>query len=98
MEEGLDADQLQARVRHFAALHAGENDCRIVAECEDAAVLADALATFDTDLVDHLKDEASVMIATPEDCWHQAAIPPGASPQVHVDSAHPLFDATWWRW
>ena len=100
LAEWLDAAQVDARAAELALLHPGPknaNDCRIVAECEDKARV-DALATFDPDLIKHLKDEARIVVATPDDCWQRLAIPHGAPLSIVLSPDHPLVRAAWWRW
>ena len=93
LAQELDAAQIDARVAELAILHSGANDCRIVAECEDKAARVDALATFDAELIKHLKDEARIVVATPNDCWHRAAIPHGTAPSRVLSPDHPLVKA-----
>jgi hypothetical protein len=98
LAQELDAAQIDARVAELAILHSGANDCRIVAECEDKAARVDALATFDSELIKHLKDEARIVVATPYDCWQRLAIPHGAAPSSVLSADHPLVKVVWWRW
>ena len=58
----------------------------------------DALATFDAELIKHLKDEAIIVVATPYDCWQRLAIPHGAAPSSVLSADHPLVKVVWWRW
>ena len=99
LAEWLNTAQVDARAAELALLHPGPknaNDCRIVGECEDKARV-DALATFDPDLI-NMKDEARIVVATPEDCWQRLAIPHGAPLAIVLSLDHPLMRAAWWRW
>lgn len=110
-----DLDELQAadlnegrvseRAELFALRHSGPkkaNDCRIVAECEEAAYLAegsaiDAFVTLDSTLANALRDCANVAILTPVEAWERLAIQPGAAPVWTPAEGHPLRHASWWR-
>ena len=97
-EEKLDSKKVDTRAKQLEDLHPGKNDCRIVAECEDAAARVDTLVTFDSRLIGNLEAATAIKLATPDECWEEAGIPRGTRPQVRLEPVHPLFDATWLRW
>lgn len=95
----LNNERLSYRTAELAANHSGinnVNDCRIVAECEQSP--AEAFATFDPRLINNLRNETKVFVATPDECWRRADVHRGAEPYVHLQPEHPLVNATWWRW
>ena len=57
----------------------------------------DALATFDPDLIKHLKDEARIVVATPDDCWQR--LPSRTVTAINrVVVTIDWVRAAWWRW
>lgn len=99
-EPQLDEASIASRARKLGQHHKGdqgeEEDCRVVAEAELAAV--DALLSFDMDLRRRLGPHARLPLLAPSEYWPVLGIPRGTRPPKEPDSLHPLYPETWWRW
>jgi hypothetical protein len=97
----LDGPQTLAserRANELLAYHpTGIDDCRIVAETEQAPEIP-VLVTFDRDLKRNLRPHTRLRIETPTECWAALNIPHGTPSQWTPASSHPLANEPWWHW
>jgi hypothetical protein len=84
------------RTQELGVYHDGTNDCRIVAEVEDASILT--LITFDRRLMTRLASHTQVAIVSPTDYWNGLSVPRGATPVMQPRADNPMATQTWWRW
>ena len=94
--QSINPAQISARTRELLSFHADENDCRIVAEAEDASL--DAVLTFDERLVARLAAQTNFVLIRPAEYWGRLGIPRGTSPTTVPRNDNPMAAATWWRW
>lgn len=95
----IDVKVRDARVAEFQQYHSGrqnEDDCRIVAECEQGEI--DALVSFDTKNPRLSAPRSRPFIGSSEECWKRLQILRGATPRHPLMPDHPSANATWWRW
>jgi hypothetical protein len=88
---------VEARALLLRQYHAGERDCRIVAEAELGGL--GVLLTFDKNLRKHLDGRAvPLRLRYPSQYWAELQIPRGQAPYWSPAPANLLRTATWWRW
>jgi predicted nucleic-acid-binding protein len=92
----INVAAVDARARALQAHHSGANDCRIVAEAEDAGVTV--MLTFDDDMIARLTPHTSLRLVRPLDYWNSLGIAPGSQPATSPHATNPLLQQTWWRW
>lgn len=90
-------DRIKLRVEELEHYHNGKNDCRILAEAEDARLKT--LLTYDNKFLIHLQGRSSsVNLCRPTEFWNQLDISRGAKPDKRPHSSNPLAFHTWWEW
>lgn len=92
----INPARIDARSREFLALHNDPDDCRILAEAEDAGLAV--LLSFDSKFVSHLAGASAVVLLRPVDYWLSLKIPKGARPSTTPRFDNPMALQTWWRW
>lgn len=76
--------------------HNDPDDCRIVAECEDAGIRV--VLTYDRPFIGHLRSRTVVKVLRPTEYWESLGIPKGSGPQTSPHDTNPLASLDWWRW
>lgn len=76
--------------------HAGENDRKIVAECELTSI--GALLSCDAKFVARLRMETGVWLVRPSEFWDKMRIPKGCPPNRAPAYDNPLLQCDWWHW
>ena len=85
------------RAIEFESLHPKKNDCRILAEAEDAEV--DIVLTYDDKFLKMLGTASNkCRLERPTLYWLSLDIPRGATADKVPHYTNPLFQHTWWRW
>ena len=92
----IDQNRIDARTLSLQAFHSDEDDCRILAEAEDASL--SVLLTFDTRLMKRLAQHTTVTLTRPADFWESLNIPRGSKPSTEPRYDNPLSIESWWRW
>lgn len=92
----IDAVCIAARANELSVQHADIDDCRVLAECEDAGI--SVLLTYDGELISRLSRQTSVRLLRPVEYWSSLGIAKKASPQTVPHATNPLALARWWRW
>ncbi len=91
----LDEEAVAARVAELRRRHGSLKDCRVVAESEATRITH--LLTCDGDLIDNLRNLASVKIERPTEYWARLSVRPGARPIWSPHDSNPLSLVSWWR-
>ncbi len=92
-----DPRNVETRVRELERYHSGKNDCRILAEAEDAEFYA--LLSYDNNFLNRLKAVlSSVKLYRPTEYWSQLNISHGAKPDKVPHRNNPLAKQAWWKW
>jgi predicted nucleic acid-binding protein len=90
-------DYIELRVKELERYHNGKNDCRILAEAEDAEF--QALLTYDNHFFNRLQGVSSIIkIFRPTEYWNQLYISHGAKPDKRPHASNPLVKQKWWEW
>lgn len=90
-------ENVELRAKKLEAHHNGKNDCRILAESEDANF--NVLLTYDNDFLTHLQGVSQeVKICRPTEYWNQLNISHGANPDKRPSNSNPLSNNKWWEW
>jgi hypothetical protein len=84
------------RAQELSSFHSGENDRKIIAECELSSIAG--LLTCDTKLLEGLRMETHVWIARPTAFWEWMRIPKGQPANRAPAGGNPLLECSWWRW
>jgi hypothetical protein len=92
----IDSKRIAARANAFLVWHGDEDDCQILAECEDAELRR--LLTYDGRFISRLGRHTAVKLLRPTEYWAALAIRRGARPQTIPARGNPLESLTWWRW
>jgi len=88
--------RVNARTEELAEHHSDANDCRIVAECEDAGL--QVLLSNDDNLIKRLGSRSEILIIRPLEYWESLAILSGARPTTVPHHTNPLAQVSWWKW
>jgi hypothetical protein len=92
-----DHQAVEIRASALRKLHKGENDCRIVAECELTGMKT--LLTTDRDLLSRLRHKTQgVLLCLPSDYWAGMTVAKGTTPTYAPAPDNPMANCTWWRW
>jgi len=92
----LDLKRVTARTRELRTYHPDEDDCRAIAEAEEADAVR--FLSFDHRLRKRLARHTSLDLVTPRAYWPTLGIPRGAEPRISPAPPNPLASQTWWRW
>lgn len=88
---------VEARAAVLKQEHSGEEDCRIVAECELTEIVT--LLTCDRKLLRNLAANRGTMtLCLPSVYWKAMAVPRGTPPMRAPHVTNPMSHATWWNW
>lgn len=91
-----DPPAVELRATELKPYHNGENDRRLVAECELAGILT--LLTCDKDILRNLSTRARVDVCLPTTYWDRMAVPRGTRANQEPHPTNPLSRCTWWAW
>jgi len=91
-----DPAVVDQRASELLQYHKGEQDCRIVAECELTEIVT--LLTCDGDLLKNLGDKTSIQIRRPSEYWQQRGVPRGTRSTLAPHETNPLSRCSWWHW
>jgi hypothetical protein len=91
-----DEARVAGRANALSGLHAGENDRKILAECELTGI--NAFLTCDTKFIDRLRMETRVWLTRPSEFWDRMRVPKGRPPNKSPAAANPLLQCSWFRW
>jgi predicted nucleic acid-binding protein len=92
-----DSDNIELRVNELSHYHNGNNDCRILAEAEEAEFTA--LLTYDNDFLSRLQGVSSlVKLYRPTEYWSQLNIAQGSKPDKIPHKSNPMAQQEWWKW
>lgn len=92
----INPTAISARTTMLQQWHSDPDDCRIVAECEDASIRV--TLTYDDDFISRLSARTVVKLQRPSEYWAVLGIPKGANPQTRPHDTNPLAAMTWWKW
>lgn len=92
----INLTHIEARTAELLSTHAGEGDCRMLAEAEDAELKV--LLTYDGDFISRLSNATAVKLLHPTAYWAGLNIAKGAKPQTLPHHTNPLSAMRWWRW
>lgn len=92
----IDPMRVEARSAQFLSIHDDPDDCRILAEAEDARL--GTLLSFDSKFIAHLTGASPIRLLRPLEYWQSLNIPRGAKPCTLPRSDNPMASQTWWRW
>ena len=92
----ISLSRIDARTKELQSLHDDPDDCRILAEAEDAGL--SVLLSFDFKFIARLSSATAIAIQRPFDYWVSLNIPKGAKPVMPPRSDNPIASQTWWRW
>lgn len=88
---------IESRVQELEIYHNGKNDCRILAEAEEAEYCV--LLSYDNNFLSRLKAiSSSVQLYRPSEYWSHLNIERGAKPDKIPHKTNPMFLQTWWKW
>jgi hypothetical protein len=87
---------VDARTRELQTHQSGENDRKIIAECELAGV--SALLTCDSKLLERLRMETRVWLVRPSQFWDSMRVQNGSLPNRNPPNDNPLSQCAWWSW
>lgn len=89
----INQRQIDARTIALDVFHSDADDCRILAEAEDASL--SVLLTFDTRFIDRLQPHTTVTLTRPTDFWASLSVPRGARPATEPRADNPLSLVSW---
>lgn len=92
----ISQSQIDTRTLELQKFHLDADDCRILAEAEDASL--SVLLTFDSRFIKHLQSHTTIALTRPADFWVSLSIPHGSSPNIKPRLENPLSREEWWRW
>lgn len=92
----INAPRIESRIGDFLKLHGDADDCRILAEAEDAGL--SVLLSFDLKFISRLNGASQVSIMRPLDYWQSLNISKGAVTVMAPRFDNPMSLQTWWRW
>lgn len=92
----IDISRIDNRVKDLLKTHNDPDDCRILAEAEDAGL--SVLLSYDSNLINRLGRASSVSIQQPLEYWSSLNIAKGAKPKTAPRHDNPMTNQTWWRW
>ncbi|MBT9097718.1 hypothetical protein KFZ76_08365 [Methylovulum psychrotolerans] len=92
----INITQIETRITLLNNFHSGNNDCRILAEAEDAGL--NTLISFDTDFVSRLRNKTVLSLMYPTEFWESLEIPCGANPVTVPYKTNPMAQEKWWAW
>ena len=85
------------RTLEFESFHPSKNDCRILAEAEDAEV--DIVLTYDDKFLKRLGSVSNkCRLERPTSYWFGFEVPRGATADKVPHRTNPLSQHSWWRW
>jgi hypothetical protein len=84
------------RAEELKVFRVGENDRKIIAECELADIKA--LLTCDAKFIDRLKMQTRVWLVQPSEFWHWMRVSRGERPIRSPALGNPLLQCNWWKW
>ena len=90
------AARIEVRVTELQAYHPDADDCRVLAEAEDAGL--SVLLSFDSRFISRLSRHTTVSIMRPLDFWSSLNIPRGSTPTTSPRFDNPMADQSWWQW
>jgi len=91
-----NSSAILSRTAQLLTYHNDSDDCRILAESEDAS--ARVLLTYDDKFISRLSAQTNVRLMRAADYWIGLNIPKGAQPETTPHAKNPLSSARWWRW
>jgi predicted nucleic acid-binding protein len=92
----IDCARISARGDELLASHRDSDDCRILAEAEDAGL--SKILLFDDEFIGRLAGKSAVGLVRPVEFWRSLNIPRGAKPRLAPRDDNPLSAQTWWQW
>lgn len=92
----INQPRIDVRTAELEAFHHDSDDCRILAEAEDAGLTV--LLSFDSAFILRLRGKTNVVLLRPLDYWLSLRIPKGSGPVTVPHHTNPLTARTWWRW
>lgn len=92
----INASRIDSRTIELQANHPDVDDCRILAEAEDARL--SVLLSFDSKFISRLGGSTAVSIVRPLDYWSSLKIPRGSIPATAPRLDNPMGTQTWWKW
>ncbi|QPD03310.1 MAG: hypothetical protein Nkreftii_001084 [Candidatus Nitrospira kreftii] len=92
----INSSRMDARIIELQAHHPDADDCRILAEAEDAGL--SVLLSFDSKFISRLSPHTPVSIMRPLDYWPSLNIPRGSTPATTSRFDNPMADQSWWKW
>lgn len=92
----INPSHIDKQTNEFLTFHSDADDCRILAETEDAGL--SVLLSFDSKFITHLKGKTNVSIIRPLDFWISLDIPRGANLATVPRFDNPMAAQSWWKW
>jgi len=92
----INVSRINSRTIELQGHHPDADDCRILAEAEDAGL--SVLLSFDSRFISRLDGHTAVCIMRPLDYWLSLNVPRGSTPATSPRFDNPMAGQSWWKW